>query len=148
MPNKRYSYREREDTSAISVLKRGTFYVDDKRWNKSYEKLLYHAAKFPNVQRLLVHPGIKKKLCETVRGDRSWLNKVRPYYGHHYHFHVRLFCQSGSVNCKKQASTGTDLGCGKKLDWWFNVAFAPKKPSKGPKKKRKPKNWIKKKTLR
>lgn len=139
MPDRRLSYREREDTSAISVLKRGTFYVDDKRWNKTYERLLYHAASFPSVERLLVHPGIKKKLCETVKGDRSWLNKVRPFYGHHYHFHVRIGCQPGSPNCRKQASTGTELGCGPKLDWWFNVAFAPRKPSKTPKKPRKKK---------
>lgn len=139
MPDHRMNYREREDTSAVSVLKRGTLYVDDKRWKKSYERLLYHAASFPQVERLLVHPGIKKKLCETVKGDRSWLNKVRPYYGHHYHFHIRIGCQPGSPNCKRQASTGSDIGCGAKLDWWYNVAFAPRKPSKKPTKPRKPK---------
>lgn len=138
MPNKRMTYRQREETSAVSVLKRGSFHVDDKRWNKSYEKLLHHAASFQQVERILVHPGVKKKLCESVSGDRAWLNKVRPYYGHHYHFHLRIGCQPGSPNCKRQNSTGSDIGCGAKLDWWFNVAFAPKKPSKKPTEKPKP----------
>lgn len=140
MPNKRYTYRQREDTSAISMLKRRSVYVDDKKWTKAHERILYHAAKFPTVERILVHAGIKKKLCDTVTGDRSWLNKIRPYYGHHYHFHVRLGCQPGSPYCKRQNPTGSDIGCGAKLDWWFKVAFAPKKPSKKPKKpKTKPK---------
>lgn len=130
MPNRRMTYQERENTSAISILKKGTPYVDDRRWNKSYEKLLYHAASFKSVERVLVHPGIKKKLCETVRGDRSWLSKIRPVYGHHYHFHIRLKCQPGSGSCRKQNPPPKDTGCGEPLKWWFDVALAPKKPSK------------------
>ena len=130
MPNRRLSYREREDTSAISILKKGTNYVDDRRWNKSYENLLRNAASFPQVERLLVHPGIKKKLCDTVKGDRSWLQKVRPYYGHHYHFHLRIGCPPGSTDCRKQKATTPGTGCDSSLQWWFDVALAPKKPSK------------------
>ncbi len=130
MPNRRMTYREREDTSAISVLKNGTVYVDDRRWNKTFEKLLYHAASHPQVERLLVHPGIKKKLCETVKGDRTWLRKVRPTYGHHYHFHIRMACQPGSAGCKRQNAPPASTGCDETLAWWFDVALAPKKPSK------------------
>ena len=130
MPNRRLSYREREDTSAISILKKGTNYVDDRRWNKSFEKLLHHAASFPDVERLLVHPGIKKKLCDTVTGDRSWLQKVRPYYGHHYHFHMRIGCPPGSTDCRKQKATTPGTGCDSSLQWWFDVALAPKKQTK------------------
>jgi len=142
MPRKRMTYAERENTSAISVLKKGSVYVDDRRWKKSYEKLLYNAASFPQVERLLVHPGIKKKLCDTVKGDRSWLNKVRPYYGHHYHFHIRIGCQPGSPNCRSQKSTGTATGCDASLRWWFDVALAPKKKSKTKKPVKKKKKRI------
>lgn len=138
MPDRRLTYAERETTSAISILKKGSLYVDDTRWNKTYERLLYNAAKFPQVERILVHPGVKKKLCDTVKGNRAWLNKIRPYYGHHYHFHLRIGCQPGSSGCKRQNSTGTDIGCGKNLNWWFKVALAPKKPSTKPKPKPKP----------
>ncbi|MGB7287040.1 MAG: penicillin-insensitive murein endopeptidase [Salaquimonas sp.] len=138
MPNKRMSYQERENTSAVSILKKGTNFVNDRRWNKSYEKLLYHAASFREVERVLVHPGIKKKLCETVKGDRSWLSKIRPVYGHHYHFHIRLRCQSDSAACKKQTPPPNDTGCGEPLKWWFDVALAPKKKSTKPAKPSKP----------
>ena len=141
MPDKRMSYSERENTSAISILKSGSNFVDDRRWNRSFEKLLHHAASFSEVERVLVHPGIKKKLCETVRGDRSWLSKVRPVYGHNYHFHIRMKCQSGSAACKKQAAPPSDTGCGEPLQWWFDVALAPKKktPATKPEKPAKPK---------
>jgi penicillin-insensitive murein endopeptidase len=122
------SFSERENISAVSVLKKGSDYVDDSRWTRAHEKLLYHAASFPEVERLLVHPGIKKKLCDSVTGDRSWLQKVRPYYGHHYHFHIRIACQPGSPGCKKQAATTPGTGCDASLDWWFNVALKPAKP--------------------
>jgi penicillin-insensitive murein endopeptidase len=138
MPNKRMTYRQREDTSAISILKKGSNFVDDRRWNKSFEKLLYHAASFPEVERVLVHPGIKKKLCETVRGDRTWLSKMRPVYGHNYHFHIRLRCQSGSAACKKQSPPPNDTGCDAPLKWWFDVALAPKKKPAKPVKPSKP----------
>ena len=140
MPNRRMTYKERENTSAISVLKKGSVYVDDRRWPKAATNMLRHAASYRNVERILVHPGIKKKLCDTVKGDRSWLNKIRPFWGHHYHFHMRIGCPPGSPNCKKQKSTGTGTGCGKSLDWWFKVAFGPKKKStKKKKSKSKPK---------
>ena len=138
MPNKRMTYQEREDTSAISVLKRKSVYVDDRRWPKAATALLRHAASYAKVERILVHPGIKKKLCDTVKGDRSWLNKIRPFWGHHYHFHIRIGCPAGSPNCRKQKSTGRGTGCDSSLDWWFKVAFGPKKkPKKGKKTKAK-----------
>ena len=63
------------------------------------------AASYPEVERILVNPGIKKKLCDTVNGDRGWLRKVRPFWGHDYHFHIRIGCQPGSTGCKAQAAT-------------------------------------------
>ena len=139
MPNKRMTYKDRENTSAVSVLKMGSVYVDQKRWTRAHTMVLYHAASFPGVERVLVHPGVKKQLCDSVRGNRKWLNKIRPTWGHHYHFHVRMGCPRGSPHCKRQNSTGTKTGCNDgSLDWWFNVEFNPnkKKPKTKPKKRR------------
>ncbi|MCP4316803.1 MAG: penicillin-insensitive murein endopeptidase [Hyphomicrobiales bacterium] len=139
MPNRRFTYAERESTSAISVLKAKSVVTDPNIWTQAHGRLIMRAVSYPEVQRVLVHPGIKKKLCETWKGDRSKLNKVRPYYGHHYHMHVRLRCPKGSGNCRTQNAVPADSGCGAALDWWFDVALKPKKPSKKSKKTSKPK---------
>ncbi|MEZ5872753.1 MAG: penicillin-insensitive murein endopeptidase [Nitratireductor sp.] len=137
MPDQRMTYKEREETSAISVLKANSNYVDDARWKPHFTSLLRDAASYSQVERILVHPGVKKKLCDTVKGDRSWLSKIRPYYGHHYHFHLRIKCPQGSGNCKPQAEVAQGEGCDKSLSWWFDVALAPKKAKK-PDKNQKP----------
>ncbi len=138
MPKERLNYQQREELSAVSVLKDKSNYVDDKRWTRAHEALLRNAANFPDVERILVHPGVKKKLCDTVKGDRSWLAKVRPFYGHNYHFHLRIGCQDGSPACKKQAEVVQGEGCDKSLQWWFDVALAPKKKAAKPDKPEKP----------
>ena len=58
----------------------------------------------PEVQRIFVHPAIKKALCERAGKDRGWLAKVRPLWGHHYHFHIRIYCPNGG--CRTQAPVG------------------------------------------
>ncbi len=133
MPNRRFSQQERNTTSSTWMLKKGTPYVDNNVWTKAHEGFLKTAASYKQVDRLFVHPGIKKKLCDTVRGDRSWLGKVRPYWGHQSHFHMRMKCQAGLGKCKKQAAVPAGTGCDKSLDWWFKVAYAPKKKIKKPK---------------
>ncbi|MGL4404242.1 MAG: penicillin-insensitive murein endopeptidase, partial [Notoacmeibacter sp.] len=122
MPEKTLTAEERENMSAISVLKDkgNSLYVDDKIWTPAHANLIKAASGYPQVERILVHPGIKKKLCDTVEGDRSWLGKVRPYWGHHYHFHIRMACPEGSPGCKGQEKTPKGDGCGKDLAWWFS----------------------------
>lgn len=119
MPKRRLSGPERESFEPKSMIKDGGLTVDDRLWTPAHVAILKRAASYPQVERILVHPGIKKKLCDTVKGDRSWLNKVRPFWGHDYHFHVRIGCPAGSVGCKAQESTGTGDGCDKSLAWWF-----------------------------
>lgn len=139
MPNKRYTNQQREDVSAISMLKKNSLYVDPKKWTGSHTALLKHAASNKEVERLFVHPGIKKQLCDTVKGDRSWLGKVRPYWGHHYHFHIRMRCQPGSPNCRPQDKVAKGDGCDKSLAWWLtDEPWKPAKPSDKPAPKPKP----------
>lgn len=133
MPRKRFTDAERESVSATSMLKGDTLFVDPKKWTPARTALLKHAATYPEVERIFVHPGIKKQLCDTVTGDRSWLGKVRPYWGHFYHFHVRLKCQPGSPNCKSQEKVAAGDGCDKSLAWWFtDEPWKPAKPSTTP----------------
>jgi penicillin-insensitive murein endopeptidase len=80
-------------------------------------RLLQLAAEDPRVDRIFVNPVLKRALC-TKSGDRSWLRKLRPWWGHHAHFHVRLACPEGSADCKPQPAYAPGDGCGE-LDWWF-----------------------------
>jgi penicillin-insensitive murein endopeptidase len=84
------------------------------------------------VQRIFVAPGIKKELCATAGNDRDWLRKIRPYYGHNYHFHVRLACPSGAP-CRSQSPPPPGDGCGAQLDWWYTAEpYKPAPPSNKP----------------
>ena len=49
------------------------------------------------------------------------MSKVRPWYGHHDHIHVRLSCPADSPNCRKQPPVAGDDGCSEKaLAYWFS----------------------------
>lgn len=130
MPSRRMSRGERENKRPVSMLKPNSLHVDDRKWTPAHTALLKRAAGYRKVERILVHPGIKKKLCDTVRGDRSWLRKIRPFWGHHYHFHLRIGCPAGSPGCKGQARAPAGDGCDKSLAWWFTEE--PWRKPKGP----------------
>jgi len=130
MPNRTLSAAEREDLSALSVLKKGTREIDPKLFGEPERLLIYRAATLPGVARIFVAPGIKRSLCQTNWRDRSFLQKIRPWYGHDDHFHVRLSCPPGIVSCQDQAPAPQGDGCGAELDYWFTDA--PYKPSNKP----------------
>ncbi|QPC86286.1 penicillin-insensitive murein endopeptidase [Mesorhizobium sp. NBSH29] len=130
MPKRRLSTAEREDLSATLMIKKGGLVVDESVWTPAHLGILRRAASYSEVERILVHPGIKKKLCDTATGDRKWLRKVRPFWGHDYHFHIRIGCQAGSPGCKKQEAAGGGEGCDSALAWWFTEE--PWRPSKTP----------------
>ncbi|CAN7226733.1 penicillin-insensitive murein endopeptidase [Mesorhizobium sp. LjNodule214] len=130
MPSRPLSTSQREEMSATLMVDEKTHLVKDALWKPMHTRLLKRAASYPEVERILVNPGIKKKLCDTVTGDRSWLRKIRPFWGHDYHFHMRIGCQPGSPNCKGQETTPADDGCGKPLAWWFTEE--PWRPNKNP----------------
>ena len=57
----------------------------------------------PDVDRIFVNKWIKQRLCQTVTGNRAWLNKLVVWVGHDEHFHVRLHCPPGNPQCQPQA---------------------------------------------
>jgi murein endopeptidase len=72
------------------------------------------------VGRVCVNAAIKKALCREAGSDRAWLEKVRPWWGHDYHFHVRLRCPGDSPECKPQPPAPGGDGRGKDLNYWFS----------------------------
>jgi len=106
-------------------------------WGPDQRFLLKTAAESPRVDRIIVNPSIKRALCRSENSDRKWLRKLRPWWGHDAHFHVRLKCPKGSPNCKQQAPIAAGDGCDKSLSWWFSEeARTPSKKSKKKKKAR------------
>ena len=91
----------------------------------TYERaeLIRLAASDPKVTRIFVSPLIKEGLCQFYKGqDRSWLSKVRPWFGHRAHMHVRLACPPDSPYCVNQDLPPEGDGCGKELISWFMPA--------------------------
>ncbi|MEM0978059.1 MAG: penicillin-insensitive murein endopeptidase [Pseudomonadota bacterium] len=147
LPPKRLNLttQEREKISSISV-RSGDQRNVSANWTEAHALVLELAARDPRVDRIFVTPPVKIQLCKSAtRSDKSWLQKIRPYWGHHYHFHVRLKCPDGSRLCEVQSpsvrrlSSGGD-GCDASLNWWVTEALEPPdpnapKPEPGPRRK-------------
>ena len=124
--------------SATMVVADSRKDVDPNVWTPAHFNIIKAAAGDPLVERVFVNAAIKKKLCEMAGPDRAWLQKVRPYWEHDYHFHVRIKCPEDSPECKHQDPVPAGDGCGKELDWWFTDAVLHPKPPPVPEKPRPP----------
>jgi len=129
MPNRELSREQREEMSATMVVAEDRRDVDPQVWTPAHLNLIKAAAKDPQVARIFVNAAIKKALCRDAGSDRHWLDKVRPWWGHDYHFHVRIVCPSDSPDCKPQPQPPADDGCGHELDEWFTDAVLHPRPS-------------------
>lgn len=110
---------------ATLMVNRTAQVVDESVWTPQHATMVKLAAKDAQVDRIFVNPAIKVKLCNTAGADRDWLRKVRPWYGHDSHMHVRLSCPKNAPNCENQAPVPAGDGCGAELYSWFE----PAKPS-------------------
>jgi penicillin-insensitive murein endopeptidase len=119
MPASRLTRVEREEMMSTNVVEKSRLDVDASRWKTGHGELIKAAALDPRVERIFVNPAIKKALCREATGDRGWLEKVRPYWGHDYHFHVRLHCPADAAECKPQEPPPVGDGCDKELAGWF-----------------------------
>lgn len=135
------SRRDREDIGSFSVVRPDKNGVNG-NWTPEHSQVLKAAALDPAVARIFVNPAIKKQLCREADAvsdihQRAWLRKIRPWYGHDAHFHVRLTCPEGATGCFNQAPPPGGDGCGGTLDWWFSdEARNPKPDPNKPKKPR------------
>ena len=119
MPDHEISRVEREKMMATMVVAEDRLDVDPKVWTPAHVALIKTAAEDPGVARVFVNAAIKKALCRDAGRDRAWLSKVQPWWGHDWHFHVRLHCPAGEADCKPQPDRVVDEGCGKALNAWL-----------------------------
>lgn len=109
---------EREQFKAHTVIDPKTSSIQP-AWRNYVSKVARLIAEDERVSRVFVHPIIKRDLCEQSAKNREWLAKIRPWYGHDDHFHVRLLCPQDSPDCKPQEEVPRGDGCAE-LAWWFS----------------------------
>ena len=128
------SAKERENLSSISMQRAKGAYVNGS-WTRAHHEILKAAAKDKAVARIFVFPGAKVPRCNDEKGDRSWLRKIRPWWGHHYHFHVRLACPRGARGCVDQDPPPRGDGCADAAAWANNILNPPPPDPNAPKPK-------------
>jgi penicillin-insensitive murein endopeptidase len=131
MPERELTRAEREEISATDMVREDGLDIDPNAWTEGRLAVIRAAARAPEVQRIFVNAAIKRELCRSAKGDRGWLAKVRPMFGHNYHFHIRMFCPHDADSCKDQDPVPPGDGCDASLAWWFtDEALHPKKSTK------------------
>jgi penicillin-insensitive murein endopeptidase len=135
LPAKPLSEAELADPRPISMVKGRK--VDSRTWTQSHMNLLRLAASAPEIDRIFVNPAIKAEACRKAKGDRAWLAKLRPWWGHDEHFHVRLACPAGQSECTPQAAVPDGDGCGAELTSWLRRnTILPKETTDKPNRRR------------
>jgi len=129
MPDKTLSGAEREEMSAVDMVRPDGLSVDPAHWSEKQAGVIEAAAEAPEVERIFINPAIKKALCERHSGE-PWMTKVEPWWGHNYHMHIRIKCPAGDDACEAQAPVPPGDGCGKSLAWWFSDEALHPKPGK------------------
>jgi penicillin-insensitive murein DD-endopeptidase len=125
---------ERERIGSASVVAANRRSVNG-AWTATHHALLKAAAQDPSVARIFVNAAIKRELCsaEAPGADRGWLAKVRPWWKHESHFHVRLNCPAGAPSgiggCIEQDRVPPGDGCDASLAWWLSDEALNPKPA-------------------
>ncbi|MCF4174942.1 penicillin-insensitive murein endopeptidase [Vibrio sp. McD22-P3] len=130
LPNEPLSKQELQDPEPYPVVDIDKYRFKKDKWTSNHSLLIQVAAVDDRVARIFVHPLIKKQLCEVSWKERDWLRKVRPWWGHYYHFHVRLHCPEGDEQCVAQNAPPPGDGCGAELASWKPYIPAKKATTK------------------
>lgn len=101
-------------------------------WNRGVARLIEAAASDAQVDRIFVHPAVKRALCRDNSRAGPWLQRVRPWWGHHDHFHVRLRCPDENLDCQAAQPLPAGSGCDASLNWWFSEDASTSAAKRGP----------------
>ncbi|MGH7088094.1 MAG: penicillin-insensitive murein endopeptidase, partial [Stellaceae bacterium] len=132
-PGPRLSPAARETVALPSMLRPGWRVIDRRRFGNAQITLLRLAATDTRVDRIFVNPVIKATLCRILPAHKhTWLHRLRPWYGHDDHFHVRLECPAHSPACERQEPIPPGDGCDAILASWVRDQRPPPPPSLEP----------------
>ncbi len=139
MPDRTLSKEERENITATRMIAENGLTVND-NWTPADAAFLRAVAEQPAVERVLVNAAVKKKMCELEgKHHHPWMGKLRPWYFHKSHVHVRLKCPADSPHCRHQSPVTSGDGCAKKdLAFWFSNKTLNVKPETPSQKLEKP----------
>ncbi|WP_312467016.1 penicillin-insensitive murein endopeptidase [Pseudescherichia sp.] len=135
LPKTRWTAAQLLKPQALDLVSKDGKHVVSSLWQPEINHLIKLAAEDNDVTRIFVNPAIKQRLCEDAGTDRDWLRKVRPWFQHRAHMHVRLRCPADSLECVDQPLPPPGDGCGAELQSWFEP---PKPASTKPEKKTSP----------
>lgn len=124
----------RENISSQSMRRANGAYVNA-HWGASHHAIIEAAAKDPRVARIFIFPGAKLQMCKDPKGNRDWLRKLRPWWGHHAHFHVRLACPKDAQGCENQPAPPAGDGCAEAAQWQADILNPPPPRPDAPKPK-------------
>lgn len=128
LPRQRWTAQQLLKPQPIDLVSADGKRVLDSQWQPQIESLIKMAAQDSEVTRIFVNPAIKLRLCQDAGADRNWLHKVRPWFAHRAHMHVRLRCPAKSLECQEQDAPPAGDGCGAELLSWFK----PQQPNNNP----------------
>jgi penicillin-insensitive murein endopeptidase len=119
---KNLSPKERQGTTIYSLVKADGTGVDLNRYKSDHAEFLKRATSLRGVARIFVHAHIKKHLCQLYPGaeNETWLQKLRPWWGHDSHFHLRLECPLQNPDCQEQDAVPAGNGCSE-VDSWIGA---------------------------
>lgn len=107
-------------------------------WSSTHQQMLKIAAQDPRVARIFVNQVIKQQLCTHTQAKQHWLAKIRPWWGHTKHMHIRLHCPIDQPLCQEQTALAEGNGC-QDLVWWKQQLTQPATLRNTPPAKPKPK---------
>lgn len=127
-PRLNLSRAARESISSLDVRSADQKSVNG-NWTRAHHAIMEAAARDPQVERIFVTPPVKLRMCADASvSDRDWLAKIRPWWGHNTHFHVRLRCPTGAAGCVTPDPLPPGDGCADAV-WWVTEALQPPDPA-------------------
>jgi penicillin-insensitive murein endopeptidase len=129
MPDRILTEKERDEMPPTFMIAENGLEVN-KNWTPADAAFVRTIAEQPEVERVLLNAAVKKKMCELEgKHHYAWMAKLRPWYFHTSHIHVRLKCPAHSPHCRHQPPVPKGDGCAKKnLAFWFSKKVLNVKP--------------------